>query len=249
MDGVTVVSMTNQATIVAEDVNWSVAVGDYWVVAGLQGSGKSDFLMLTGGLMAPAHGQYRLFGETMPIFEDSRLPHRLRLGFVFDGGQLFGRLSIRENIALPLQYHHELNQPERDQAVNLLLQMTELAPWSEHPPGAVPRVWQKRAGLARALALKPEVLLLDNPLGGLDLRHKGWWLDFLDRLSQGHPFLAGRPLTLIATAADLHPWQGHARQFALLNARRFQLVGSWGQLQSVSEEPLRELLTGRTQTG
>ena len=57
----------------AEGINWTVNAGDYWVVAGLHGSGKSDFLMLTGGLMAPRRGQYRFFGEEMPIFEEARL--------------------------------------------------------------------------------------------------------------------------------------------------------------------------------
>ena len=249
MEDVTVVSMADQTRVVAEDVNWSVGAGDYWVVAGLQGSGKSDFLMLAGGLMAPALGRYQLFGESMPIFEDDRLGARLRLGFVFDGGQLFSQLTIRENLALPLRYHRHLKQDEISETVGRLLEMTELLPWAEHVPTMIARVWQKRAGLARALALKPEVLLLDNPLGGLDLRHKAWWLALLDRLSQGHPFFDGRSVTLVATAADLHPWRGHARQFAVLNARRFQVVGSWAQVEAASAEPLREMLTERPLTG
>ena len=73
MTGVAVGALRDPATTVAEDINWTVNAGDYWVVAGLHGSGKSDFLMMTGGLMAPLRGQYRFFGRTMPIFEDARL--------------------------------------------------------------------------------------------------------------------------------------------------------------------------------
>jgi ABC-type molybdenum transport system ATPase subunit/photorepair protein PhrA len=63
MAGVAVSAMRDPDATVAEGINWTVNAGDYWVVAGLHGSGKSDFLMLTGGLMAPRQGRYRLFGE------------------------------------------------------------------------------------------------------------------------------------------------------------------------------------------
>src|SRR5215471_14578677 len=85
MREVAVGAMHDPGEVVAEQINWSVAAGDFWVVGGLQGAGKSDFLMMAGGLIAPARGDYRLFGEAMPIFGEARLPHRLRLGLVFDG--------------------------------------------------------------------------------------------------------------------------------------------------------------------
>ena len=69
MRGVAVNSMKDQSVTVAEDVEWSVAAGEFWVLAGPQRSGKSDLLMLTGGLMSPLRGAYRFFGEAMPIFE------------------------------------------------------------------------------------------------------------------------------------------------------------------------------------
>src|SRR5438876_5384484 len=102
MENVAVGAMRDQSTMVVEEINWTVAAGDYWVVAGLQGAGKSDFLMMTAGLMPPAEGNYRLFGEEMPIFDEGRLRHRLRLGLVFDGGQLLNHLTVWENVALPL---------------------------------------------------------------------------------------------------------------------------------------------------
>src|SRR2546425_9347931 len=87
MEGVAVGAMRDQSTIVVEQINWTVASGDYWVVAGLQGAGKSDFLMMTGGLMPPASGHYRLFCEPKPIFEEARLKKRLRPRPGVDGGQ------------------------------------------------------------------------------------------------------------------------------------------------------------------
>jgi len=248
MTGVTLGAMRPPETVVAEGINWTVNAGDYWVVAGLHGSGKSDFLMLTGGLMGPRRGRYLFFGEEMPIFEDARLKERLRLGLVFDGGQLLNHLTVAENVALPLRYHRNLSRSEGMAAVSELLEYTELTPWAQSTPGALGRWWQKRAGLARALALRPEVLLVDNPLGGLDPRHAHWWLGFLDQLSKGHPLMHGQPVTLVVTAADFHPWKGHARQFAVLSDHGFAVLGTWGQLESSSEELVRELLTGPRQT-
>ena len=249
MTGVAVGAMRDLDTVVAEGINWTVNAGDYWVVAGLLGSGKSDFLMMTGSLIAPRRGRYRFFGEEMPIFEEARLKQRLRLGLVFDGGQLLNHLTVAENVALPLRYHHNLSRSAGTAAVSELLDYTELTPWAESTPGTLGRSWQKRAGLARALALQPEVLLVDNPLAGLDLRHVHWWLGFLDQLSKGHPLMRGRPMTLVVTTADFQPWKGHAGQYAVLSDRGFVVLGTWEQLVASSEELVRELLTESRQTG
>jgi ABC-type transporter Mla maintaining outer membrane lipid asymmetry ATPase subunit MlaF len=241
MRGVSVGSMRDLNTIVVEDVNWSVAPGDFWIIGGLQGVGKSDFLMLTGGMMAPAAGRYCFLGEEMPIFEDHRLPDRLKLGFVFENGQLFNHLTVSENVSLPLRYHRNLSTTEAAAEVQKLLDLTELAPWADSTPGAIARNWQRRAGLARALMLRPEVLLLDNPLAGLDLRHRAWWLNLLEQLARGHEWMNGRPMTLVITANDLRLGRGGSRKFAILKDKRFVVLGSWEQVEAANDELVREL--------
>jgi phospholipid/cholesterol/gamma-HCH transport system ATP-binding protein len=248
MTGVAVSAMRDPGTLIAEGIDWTVNVGDYWAVAGLHGAGKSDFMMLAGGLMLPRQGRYQFFGEAMPIFEEARLKERLRLGLVFDGGQLLNHLTVAENIALPLRYHHNLTQAEAAAAAADLIERTELAPWADSHPSTLRHSWRKRAGLARALALKPEVLLVDNPLAGMDPRHAQWWLSFLDHLSQGDGLMHGRPVTLVVTTADLRPWKGHARQFAVLRNHGFVALGAWQQLEAASEEIIKELLTEPRQT-
>jgi len=242
MRGVAVGALRDQSLVVAEEINWQVIAGEYWVVAGLQGAGKSDFLMMTGGLMPPLAGTYRLFGEEMPIFEDTRLKQRLRMGLVFETGQLFNQLTVAENVGLPLQYHENFSKPEARERVQPILEAMELNALADSTPGAIGRNWQKRVGLARALVLKPEVLVVDSPLTGLDLRHINWWRGFLDELSRGHSLLEGKPMTMVVTAADLRPWKDRARQFAVLKNKRFSILGSWSQIETGSEELVHELL-------
>lgn len=249
MRGVTIGALRDAEVVQARDVNWRVNAGEFWVVAGLQGTGKSDFLMLTAGLMPPRAGEYRLFGEPMPIFEDSRLAQRLRLGLVFDGGHLLNHLTVFENVALPLRYHRSHTHADVQDAVRALLAATELLPWSASTPGAMPRAWQKRAGLARALMLRPELLLLDCPLSGLDWRHASWWLDFLGALSRGHALAEGRPMTLVVTAEDLRLWRGRAKQFALLEHQRFTVLGGWPQVERSPDPAVGMLLEGHRSIG
>jgi ABC-type transporter Mla maintaining outer membrane lipid asymmetry ATPase subunit MlaF len=239
MRDVAVGALRDQSRVVAKGIYWKVAAGEYWAVAGLQGAGKSDFLLMTAGLMPPAAGDYYFLGERMPIFEAGRLPHRLRLGLVFDGGQVFHHLTVFENVALPLCYHQNRTLAEAEEEVARWLEAMELAPWQDGAPGSLGRSWQKRVGLARALTLRPEVLLLDNPLAGLDPRQRAWWLDWLDQLARGHELLDRRPVTLVVTAGDLRPWRERARQFAVLQDRRLNVLGTRAQIEAASAELAR----------
>jgi ABC-type transporter Mla maintaining outer membrane lipid asymmetry ATPase subunit MlaF len=242
MSGVSIASLSNPSLRVLRNVNWEVQTGDFWVLAGLQGTGKTDLLMTAAGLMPHAEGQHLLFGEEMPIFDEERMPTRLRAGMVFDGGQLFNHLTILENVALPLLYHRGKSIAAANKRAGELLEGMDLSWAAEETPGALGRNWRKRAGLARALALDPEMLLVDSPLAGLDLKHVSWWLQFLDALSRGHPLVKSRPVTLVVSAADLRPWKALARQFAVLRDHELVGLGTWKQLETASSQLVREYL-------
>jgi len=242
MRDVTVAAMRDDSLTVVEGVNWYVLAGQFWVVGGQQYSGKSDLLMLAGGLMTPAGGDCRLFGCETAAFGEAQLAERLRLGFVFQGGRLFDRMTVAENVALPLRYHQNLNLADTAVAVEQMLELLELTPHAGITPANLAVNWRSRAALARALILKPELLLLDNPFSGLAVRHRQWLLRFLDQLWRGHAWRSGRPMTVVVTTDDLRPWQSPDYQFALLHEKTFFPIGSGQNLAAHRHPALRELL-------
>jgi len=155
---------------------------------------------------------------------------------------LFNRLTVAENVSLPLRYHQELGCEETERRVQAMLELTDLVEFANSTPGSLARNWQKRVGLARALMLQPEVLLLDDPLAGLDTRHAAWWLRFLDQLSRGPAWLQGKPMTIVATTSDLRPWRGLAKRIACLIEKKLMVFQDWQELEQCRDAAVRELL-------
>ena len=241
---VTVGSLEDSDKIVLREVNWTAQLGDYWAIGGLQASGKSDFLAMAAGIMPPLEGTYRVLGrEFSASYEAERLAARLPIGLVFDGGRLLSHLTIAENVSLPIRYHQDLNPQECRQQVQDLLELIGAAKRADDMPATVGRTWHQRIGLARSLALKPQILLLDNPLTGLDPQEAGWWLGMLHELSVGHPILAERPITVVVTGDDLRPWKEQATRFAVLQDERFLALGDRSELASRDEPVLQHLLS------
>ena len=243
MVDVTLTSLADPRRVVAEGVSWSVMPGDYWVVGGLHGAGKSDFIAAAGGILLPARGKYRLFGKEIEYgFERELVETRLRMGVVFDGGRLLNHLTVAENVALPIQYHLSLSQDDLIARVSELLEAVDLLSVANVYPASISRNRQQRVGLARAMALRPEVILLDSPLTGLDPSDANAWIGILDRLAEGHPAMGGKPATLVATADDFRPWRGHARQFATLRQKRLRLLR---HVSTDTEEHLMREMVGK----
>ncbi|HAM70718.1 MAG TPA: hypothetical protein DCM86_03655 [Verrucomicrobiales bacterium] len=223
MTGVDVASPRTADGISLRDVEWRIEPREFWVVGGLLSSGKTDLCLTAAGALPPARGSLRLFGEEVGGgFTQGQVNQRLRVGLVQDGGLLFRHLNVAENIALPLQYHHDATLEDVLPRLSAWLESTGLHDRALQPAGSVGRNWAQRAGLARACILEPELLVLDNPLTGLDPRHARWWLDTLGLLWRGHPLVSHRPMTLVVTCDDFRPWIAPGRRYALLRGRRFE---------------------------
>ena len=229
-----------------ENVQWRVNAGDFWVVIGTPGAGKTDLLSIAAGLQKPTRGTHRLFGhEITQLTEDEQLKLRLQVGMVFEnGGRLFAHSTVAENVALPLCYHRDCEYSETLGEVEAVLELTGLASMAQDRVTRIGRNWRQRVALARALVLRPHVLLLDNPLAGLDPRHSRWWLEFLTTLAGGHTYLEGRKLTLAITAEDLRPWAEVGRHFAVLDRNTWRVVGDRTDLANCHEPLLREIMAG-----
>jgi phospholipid/cholesterol/gamma-HCH transport system ATP-binding protein len=244
MRQVAVVDSHAPETVLIDDVTWRIEACDYWAAGGLPGSGKSDLLGTAAGLQKPRRGFHEIFGrDTVELSVEELAKERLRIGLVFgDEGRHFQNLSIAENIALPLTYHRGLSPTDAAAQAAEMLELVGLTPIAHRLPSGIHRHLRPRAALARALALRPEVLLLDEPVRGLDRREVRWWLDFLCGLSKGHPFFDGQRITLVVTSNDLSIWAGYAEKFGLINGRRWTFLGGRNELKAHSEPVLRELL-------
>ncbi len=244
MSGLSVAHPRSPGLPILQAVDWEVAAGDCWVITGLQGSGKTVLLETAAGLHPILAGELRLFGQ--PCMTDDTPATdalRRRFGLVFDGaGRLFPNLTVWENITLPLRYHRNLSLNDATAAVAEIFQVLELEPYAHLLPGRLSRAWSRRVALARALALKPEVLLLDNPLAGLDSVHVRWWRALLGSFLSGHPLFGGVPRTVLIACDALRPLLPLGRSFALVHNGRWVELGSRQAVLDSTDPFVRDLL-------
>jgi ABC-type transporter Mla maintaining outer membrane lipid asymmetry ATPase subunit MlaF len=233
---------------VIEGIDWTVRVGDFWVVGGSSGSGKSDLMATAAGLLRPLRGVHRLFGEELiRLDEESFLRQRRRAGLVFGNeGRLFNQMTVAENLALPLCYHRNCDAREVRARVDEILEHTGLSAMANRTPANVNRSLRSRVALARALALQPELLLLDNPVRESDPAQRRWWIEFLSVLCAGHAVLSHRRTTIVVATDDFRPWLGAGQRFALITGQGWRTIGARADLSACDEPLLRELLHEET---
>ena len=143
--------------------------GEVMVIIGSSGCGKSTLLSLLIGSMTPDRGSVKLLGREITTMGERELNElRKRFGVLFQSGALFSSLTIGENIALPLREHTELDRNTIEIMVKIKLEMVGLREHADKLPAQISGGMKKRAGLARALALDPQILFYDEPSAGLD---------------------------------------------------------------------------------
>jgi len=155
--------------VVMQDLNFTVQRGEVFVIMGGSGSGKSTLLKHLVGLLAPAEGTILLDGENLGAADaDVRRRMLRRIGVLYQGGALWSGLTLAENVALPLTEFTTLGAEAINDVVQLKLALVGLRGFEQFYPAAISGGMRKRAALARAIALDPEVLFFDEPSSGLD---------------------------------------------------------------------------------
>ena len=155
--------------VVLKDVSFSVARGEIFFIIGGSGCGKSTLLRHLVGLHAPMAGNVKFFGESFTGASVARRRSLLKtFGMLFQGGALWSSLSLRENVALPLEEYTGLSRAEINEIATLKLRQVGLSGFEDYFPAEISGGMRKRAGLARALALDPEIVFFDEPSAGLD---------------------------------------------------------------------------------
>ena len=154
---------------VLSGLDLKVRRGETLVVMGGSGCGKSTLLRLMIGAIAPTRGRIRLFGEDIAQVDEARLDGlRRRFGILFQSGALYQSMSIAENVALPMRELTDLPPDLIDLQVKMKLEAVGLREHADKFPAQISGGMKKRAGLARALALDPEIIFYDEPSAGLD---------------------------------------------------------------------------------
>lgn len=156
-------------TEVLRDVNLAVRRGEIAVVIGGSGTGKTTLLKILGGLDKPNSGAVLIAGVDIVPFDEERLnPVRKRIGMVFQYSALLDWMTVFENVAFPLREHTRLDAEQRRERVAAKLAVLGLAEAATKYPSELSGGMRKRAALARALILEPEIVMYDEPTSGLD---------------------------------------------------------------------------------
>ncbi len=154
---------------VLEDISLSVSRGEIHVIMGASGSGKSTLLRHILGLQEPSSGSIHLLEQAIHQINRKQLYSlRKKIGVAFQGGALLGSLTVGENIELPLREHTQLDEHTIHIMARMKLEMMNLAGTDHMMPAELSGGMLKRAGLARAVIMDPQILLFDEPSAGLD---------------------------------------------------------------------------------
>ncbi|MSP54382.1 MAG: ABC transporter ATP-binding protein [Myxococcales bacterium] len=225
--------------VIYEDCTLDIYPGETITIIGGSGTGKSVTLKMLIGLLSADSGSIKAFGtEVTHLAEPKLLPIRRRVAMLFQGAALFDSLTVAQNIKYPLREHRWGNEKKLDERVAEVLEMVGLPGSQNLKPSALSGGMRKRVGLARAIAIEPEVILYDEPTTGLDpinvRRINGLILSLQKKLN----------VTSIVVTHDMDACFTFTDRIALLHNRRFSFVGTQDEARASPDRYLQEFIAG-----
>jgi len=223
-----------------DGLNLDVYRGEILAIVGGSGQGKSVLMRVITGLIRPEAGDVSLFGHNAKtLLPQDRLDIEKRWGILFQDGALFSSLTVLQNIQVPMREHLELPQAMMDDFAFLKLTMVGLPPSAAHKfPSELSGGMRKRAGIARALGLDPELLFLDEPTAGLDpIGAAGF-----DQLI--HELRDALGLTVFLITHDLDTLYAICDRVAVLADKKVVAVGTIEELLALDHEWIQEYFKG-----
>jgi phospholipid/cholesterol/gamma-HCH transport system ATP-binding protein len=226
--------------VVHDNISLSVEPGEIFALVGGSGCGKSTLLRCIIMLMQPASGSIKVFGrEVLGLSDEDALPLRRRWGVMFERGALFSSLTVKENVAMVLREHTEFSASLIDELAHLKIALTGLpADAASKYPSELSGGMRKRAALARAIALDPELLFLDEPTAGLDPESATG----IDALVRSLRDALGLTIMMITHDVDLL-WQA-ADRVAVLGEGKIIEIGSMTELSTSQHPTIRQYFHG-----
>src|SRR5580698_5909611 len=216
---------------VLKGIDLTVEKGEILAVLGKSGTGKSVLLKLLIGLQKPDSGSISIRGqETTNLEMDQLNEMRKKVGFLFQEGALYDSLTIAENVAFPLRRHTKMSDSERNEKVRALLSSVGLDKDLDKMPGSISGGMRKRVGLARALALDPEIILFDEPTAGLDPITAADIGRLIEKLRKE------RNVTSIVVTHDMHAAHHFSDRIVMLKEGNILISGSFEDLEK-SKDP------------
>jgi phospholipid/cholesterol/gamma-HCH transport system ATP-binding protein len=225
--------------VVYEELNLDIRKGETLTIIGGSGVGKSVCLKMLIGLMTFDQGSIHAFGDDLSSMNNrAQLKLRSRIAMLFQGAALFDSMSVEENIKYPLIEHNWGTPGEMDKRVSQVLDMVDMPGIQKLKPAELSGGMKKRVGLARSIAIEPEVILYDEPTTGLDpvnvRRINGLILSLQERLG----------VTSIVVTHDMDTVFTITDRLALVHERRIAFVGTPVEAKSYELRYLREFIKG-----